>query len=97
MVDKTLDLLAGEVRIQVCGASVERFLNLCARSGIRLRRTQRVDFGELHATVPVRDFKRLRSLMGRTGCRVHILCSTACGGGMCCSAAWSGSWRCFSP
>ena len=39
MVDKTLDLLAGEVRIQVRGASVERFLNLCARSGIRLRRT----------------------------------------------------------
>ena len=73
MVDKTLDLLAGEVRIQVCGASVERFLNLCARNGIRLRRTRRVDFGELHATVPVRDFKRLRSLMGRTGCRVHIL------------------------
>lgn len=73
MVGRILNLLAGEVRIRVRGASVERFLNLCARSGIRLRRTRRMDFGELHATISVRDFKRLRGLMGRTGCRVHIL------------------------
>lgn len=73
MVRKSLELLAGEVRIRVRGASIERFLNACARGGIRLRRTRRIDFGELHATVSVRDFKRLRGCMGRTGCRVHIL------------------------
>lgn len=73
MLRRLLELSAGEVRIRVRGASVERFLNLCARGGIRLRRTRRVDFGELHASVPVADFKRLRRLMGRTGCRVHIL------------------------
>lgn len=73
MVRKSMELLAGEVRVQVRGASIERFLNACARGGVALRRTQRVDFGELHATVSVRDFKRLRGVMGRTGCRVHIL------------------------
>lgn len=73
MIGKSLELLAGEVRIRVRGASIERFLNACARGGVRLRRTQRVDFGELHATVSVRDFRRLRHVMGRTGCRVHIL------------------------
>ena len=73
MVRKSLELLAGEVRIRVRGASIERLLNARARGGIRLRRTRRIDFGELHATVSVRDFKRLRGCMGRTGCRVHIL------------------------
>lgn len=73
MLRKLLDRLAGEVRIRVRGASIERFLNRCARGGVLLRKTRRVDFGELHATVSVRDFKRLRGLMGRTGCRVHIL------------------------
>ena len=73
MVGKSLELLAGEVRIRVRGGSVERFLNVCARGGIRLRRTKRVDFGELTATVSVRDFRRLRGVMGRTGCRVRII------------------------
>lgn len=55
MIGETLELLAGEVRIRVRGASIERFLNACARGGIGLRRTCRMDFGELHATVSVRD------------------------------------------
>ncbi len=73
MIGETLELLAGEVRIRVRGASIERFLNACARGGIGLRRTCRMDFGELHATVSVRDFRRLRPVIRRTGCRVHIL------------------------
>lgn len=72
MIGKTLELLAGEVRIRVRGASIERFLNACVRGGIYLRHTRRVDFGELHATVSIRDFRRLRRVMGRTGCRIHI-------------------------
>lgn len=73
MVRKSIELLAGEVRVRVRGSSIERFLNACARGGIQLRRTQRVDFGELHATVSVQDFRRLRGVMGRTGCRVRII------------------------
>ena len=73
MVRKALDLLSGEVRIRVRGASLERFLNACTRGGIGLRHTRRVDFGEMHATVSIRDFRRLRKSMGRTGCRIHIL------------------------
>ena len=73
MIDKTIELFAGEVRIRVRGAAIERFLNGCARAGVRLRRTRRKDFGELHATVSVGEFRKLRRVMGRTGCRVHII------------------------
>lgn len=73
VVRKSINLLAGEVRVRVRGSSIERFLNACARGGIFLRQTRRVDFGELHATISVQDFRRLRGVMGRTGCRVHII------------------------
>lgn len=73
MLRKSIELLAGEVRVRVRGSSIERFLNACARGGINLRRTRRVDFGELHATVSVQDFRRMRGVMGRTGCRVRII------------------------
>lgn len=73
MIEHILRRLSGEVRVRVRGASIERFLNACARGGIRLRGTRRVDVDELHTTLSVADFKRLRGVMGRTGCRVHIL------------------------
>lgn len=73
MVDRTLHLLAGEVRVEVCGGAVERFLNLCAKGGIQLRGTRRIDINRLQTTLSISDFRRLRGLMGRTGCRVHIL------------------------
>lgn len=70
---KILYALGGTVRIQVRGAAVEKFLNLCTRHQIVLRRLVRIDIDELHATLSVRDFKRLRTVMGRTGCHVHLL------------------------
>ena len=73
MIRRALELCAGEVRIRVHGATIERFLNTCARGGIRLRHTHRVGFGELHTTVSIRDFRQMRRYMGRTGCQIHIL------------------------
>lgn len=68
-----LYLLAGTVRIQVRGAAIERFLNLCSRHDIRLRRIVRIDIDELQASISVSDFRRLRQCMGRSGCHVHLL------------------------
>lgn len=65
--------LGGTVRIRVRGASIERFLNICSRHDLTLREIDRIDFGELNATMTLADFRRLRSVMGRTGCRVHLL------------------------
>ena len=65
--------LGGLVRVQVRGAAIERFLNICTRHGVVLRDLDRVDLGEFHATMSLADFKRLRGIMGRTGCRVHLL------------------------
>lgn len=70
---RALYYLEGTLRLRVRGASIERFLNVCARHDIVLRRMERVDCCELHATVSVRDFRRLRRCMGRTGCRVRVL------------------------
>ncbi len=70
---RALLYLGGTLRIRVRGASIERFLNLCARHDIRLRQIERVDFGVLCATVSIRDFRRLRGCMGRSGCRIRVL------------------------
>ncbi|MGE4548327.1 MAG: sporulation protein YqfD [Intestinibacillus sp.] len=68
-----LRYLKGTVRIGVRGAAVERFLNLCSRHDIALYDIERIQIDELRATILVADFKRLRKLMGRTGCRVQLL------------------------
>lgn len=68
-----LRYLNGTVRIGVYGAAVERFLNLCSRHDIALYDMERIQVDELHVTILVADFRRLRALMGRTGCRVRLL------------------------
>ena len=44
--------LAGRCGVRVTGASLTRFLNLCAAQGITLRRMDRTAWNELHATCP---------------------------------------------
>lgn len=64
---------AGEVRICVTGASLTRFLNACAEGGVMLRQMERTAWNCMEAAVSLRDFRRLPSCMGRTGCRVRIV------------------------
>lgn len=64
---------AGKIKITVQGASTERFLNVCLRGGIELWDVVRTDARTLTATLSLHDFYRLRGLMGRTGCRVHVV------------------------
>ncbi|MFR4414128.1 MAG: sporulation protein YqfD [Butyricicoccus sp.] len=73
MIGRLWLLACGQVRVRVTGASLTRFLNLCAAQGITLRQMDRTAWNELHATLSIRDFRTLRRHMGRTGCRVHIL------------------------
>ena len=73
MIGRLWQLARGQVRVRVTGASLPRFLNLCAAHGILLRRMERTAWNELHATLSIREFRALRRHMGRTGCRVHIL------------------------
>ena len=73
MIGRLWLLACGQVRVRVTGASLTRFLNLCAAQGITLRQMDRTAWNELHATLSIRDFRTLRRHMGSTGCRVHIL------------------------
>ncbi len=73
MLAQLLRLVTGQVRIQVRGAAIEKFLNRCMRDGIALHDTQHVDLDELHTTISIYDFRRLRTSVRRIGCRVHIL------------------------
>lgn len=72
MLGRLIAWSAGEVRIQVCGASTERFLNLCMRGEIALWDVVRQDGRTLTATLSIQDFYALRRLMGRSGCQVRV-------------------------
>lgn len=62
----------GSVSVRVRGSSIERFLNACARAGVRLREVHRVDEVELTCRLSIADLRVLRHHMRRTGCRLHI-------------------------
>ena len=66
-------LARGQVRVRVTGASLPRFLNLCATKDLMLRRMERTAWNEMYATLSLADFRALQRYMGRTGCRVHIV------------------------
>ena len=73
MLGRLLLLARGQVRVRVTGASLPRFLNLCAFHSLTLRHMKRTAWDEMYATMSVADFRALRRYMGRTGCRVHIV------------------------
>lgn len=73
MLERLLRSAGGEVRVRVTGASLERFLNLCMRENVRPRALARQDWDCMECTFSIRDLRRLRPRMGRTGCRVHII------------------------
>ncbi len=73
MIGRVLRLFGGQVKVKVTGSSLPRFLNVCALNGIALHRMKKVEWNELYCSMSIKDFRRLRSCMGRTGCRVHIV------------------------
>ncbi len=73
MLGRMLRLFGGLVRVKVTGASLPRFLNVCALNGIALYRMKRTEWNELYCSMSIKSFRKLRGSMGRTGCRVHIV------------------------
>lgn len=71
-----LNYSKGYVRIEVRGAYIERFLNICAKNHIDFWRLERLDIDVLRASVSIGGFRRLRRLSRRAMCRVHIVRKT---------------------
>ncbi len=70
---KLLRLLFGYVEISAQGFFLERFLNLCARSGINVWNIRKQGAGRLFLCLSVRSFRKLRPAAVRSKTRVHIL------------------------
>ena len=88
MIGRLWLLACGQVRVRVTGASLTRFLNLCAAQGITLRQMDRTAWNELHATLSIRDFRTLCVRARRFGAEPYSL--RRCAG---CSARMYGRYR----
>ena len=62
---------AGSVRFEVTGGRGERFLNACVGAGIPVEHIHPTDTGYL-ATVPLRDYKRMRPFARRNRCSLRV-------------------------
>lgn len=67
-----LSYISGYVDIIVEGYYIERFINLCTSKGISLWKLNRKKATILQARVRRQDFKRLRSICRKTGCKMKI-------------------------
>ncbi len=63
----------GSVRVEVRGAYPERFLNLCARNGIKFRNMETLDIGVFRIDMSPRDFLGIRTVSKKSMCSVHIV------------------------
>ena len=66
----------GLVVLEVCAPQPEALLNLCARDGLQLLRTERLDGFTLHVTLRERELPRMEDLARRCQCEVKILART---------------------
>lgn len=65
--------LKGYVIIKVEGDFPERFLNLAIRQNVYIWDVEKVSDKELVLKISVKGFLKLKSLSGKTGCKVNIL------------------------
>lgn len=64
--------LRGYVRIQIRGEGCERLIKPMMEKGFSIWDIQAGDGGKLELFILIKDFFRLRPLLKRTGCRVHV-------------------------
>ncbi len=62
---------AGSVRFEVIGGRGERFLNACVQAGVPVEHICPTETGYL-ATVPLREYKRLRAFARRNRCKLRV-------------------------
>ncbi len=65
--------LFGYLKLEVYGADLNRFLNLCASENILFWGHHRIAVDRMTLFIPVRAFYHLPSIARRSFCRVHIL------------------------
>ncbi|MEW9701609.1 sporulation protein YqfD [Paenibacillus sp. SI8] len=65
--------LRGYVRIQLRGKDCDSIINPMMESGLSMWDIEPVRDSKLEMYILIRDFFRLRPLLKRTGCRVHVL------------------------
>ncbi len=70
---RVIRLFTGSLRVEVRGAYPERFLNLCARSGIKFRNMETLDIGVFRIDMNPKDFLCIRPIARKSMCRVHIV------------------------
>ena len=65
--------LRGSLQVDIRGASVERFLNLCAIHGVAFWKMETLDVDHFTAWVSLEGYAALHPYARRTGCRVRVM------------------------
>lgn len=70
---RVINFFSGSLRVEVRGSYPERFLNLCARNGIKFRNMETCDVGVFRIDMSPRSFLGIRDVTRRSMCHVHIV------------------------
>lgn len=73
MLMQCVNFVRGSVRIAICGAGLERFLNICAANGIAFWGVRRISEERMEASVRISGFFALRPFARRCMCRIRVL------------------------
>ena len=73
-----INYVRGWVRVEIRGAAIERFLNLCAQNDIAFWDVRRLAPDVVQATVRIQGFRQLRHFTRRMMCSVHIVKKKVC-------------------
>lgn len=68
-----INFLRGSLRIKVTGAFPERFLNLCAQSGVIFWAPELPDQHTLHLRIARQEISRVKTLAQRAQCEIAVL------------------------
>lgn len=69
---KLINYIAGYVRILIEGSGIERFINQSLQNDISIWGVRRKNRTAITAYIELADFYKLRPIVRRTGCRVHV-------------------------
>lgn len=73
MLKRLYNLLRGSVQVDITGASIERFLNLCALHGVVFWQVKCLDAVHFTAWISPDGYFALRPYARNTGCRIRLL------------------------
>lgn len=73
MLKRLYNYLRGSVQVDITGAAIERFLNLCALHGVIFWQVRCLDPVHFTAWISVEGYFALRPYAHNTGCRIRLL------------------------